>query len=76
LGEDETKVAVEVRIGTIRGDRPADVLGRGLVVSALVGDQAKEVQGVGVRGLHGQYLAVGGFSLSQAARLMVGEATL
>ena len=58
-----------VGIAGIDGDRPADQIDRLGVPPGLIGDQAKQIQAVGMKGINGQNLPVQRFALGQTAGL-------
>ena len=59
------------RIGRLRLDRLADVLDRQFVLPCLTGNQAQQVQGISIVGVHLQDLPVNRHGLLQMACLVV-----
>ncbi len=68
---DAADVVMELRIGTVQPDRPADQLQRLVGVAGLMRDQAEQVQTVDVLGIDRQNSSVKPLRLRKPPGLMV-----
>ncbi len=69
--EHVSQVVMRGGVGGIAGERSGDPLRGLLVFTALIGDDARKVQGVDVLRIDRQYLPISRFGLGQAPRLMM-----
>jgi hypothetical protein len=70
------KVIVSVWICTVRPERPTNEVDRQVIAPDLMGDDAQQMQSVGMGWLGGQYLTIRRFGLLEPAGLMFGKTAL